>query len=141
MTDRQVVVGVAMIREGRVLVALRPGPEGGWEFPGGKVEPGESERAAGARELEEELGVMVEVGEPLGIDSPIGDHYLLRVYLAELIAGDPVPHEHAEVRWIGPAELGQLGWLPADRPFLPVLRAKLMGNLIRHDSDTSGPGA
>ena len=110
-----------------MLVALRPGPEGGWEFPGGKVEPGESERAAGARELEEELGVKVEVGEPLGVDSPIGDHYLLRVYLAELIAGDAVPHEHAEVRWVDPSELDRLDWLLADRPFLPVLRAKLMG--------------
>ena len=123
--ERQVVIGVAVIRDGNVLAALRSGPGGGWEFPGGKVEPGESDRAAGARELAEELGVRVEVGESLGAAVPINETYALRVYAAELVAGVPVPHEHREVRWVGPAELGELAWLPADRPFLAAVRKLL----------------
>jgi 8-oxo-dGTP diphosphatase len=133
MDDRQVVVGVAVIRDGRVLAALRTGPAVGWEFPGGKVEPGESDQDAGARELKEELGLEVILGEPLGIGAgrprgievPIGDKYLLRVYSAELVAGEPVLHEHTATRWVGAAELDGLGWLPADRPFLSALRARM----------------
>lgn len=133
MGDRQVVVGVAVVRDGCVLAALRAGPAGGWEFPGGKVEPGESDQAAGARELKEELGLEVVLGEPLGIGAgrphgievPIGDKYLLRVYFAELVAGEPVLHEHTATRWVGAAELDGLDWLPADRPFLSALRAEI----------------
>lgn len=125
MDDRQVVVGVAVIRDGRVLAALRAGVDGGWEFPGGKVEPGETEQAAGARELREELGLEVELGESLGVEVPIGEKYLLRVYAAELVAGEPVLHEHSATRWVGAAELGRLDWLPADRPFLVILRDRL----------------
>src|SRR4051812_44124414 len=57
MSEPQVVVGVALIRDGLVLAALRPGPGGGWEFPGGKVEPGETDAQAAIRELREELSV------------------------------------------------------------------------------------
>jgi 8-oxo-dGTP diphosphatase len=125
MGDRQVVIGVAVLRAGQVLVARRGGPDGGWEFPGGKVEVGETDEAAGERELEEELGLQVSVGKSFGLEAPIGEQYLLRVYFAELVTGEPVLHEHAEVRWIGPAELDALDWLAPDRPFLPVLRQQL----------------
>ena len=125
MEDRQVVVGVAVIRDSRVLAALRSGPGGGWEFPGGKVEAGESDEQAAVRELREELALDIEVGASLGPEQPIGERYLLRVYLAELIAGEPVLHEHSETRWVTRSELDGLAWLPADRPFLPALRAVL----------------
>jgi 8-oxo-dGTP diphosphatase len=125
MTDRQVVIGVAVVRAGQVLVARRGGPDGGWEFPGGKVEAGETDEAAGQRELEEELGLKVLVGKSFGTEEPIGEKYLLRVYFAELVAGEPVLHEHAEIRWVGAAELDALDWLAPDRPFLPVLRREL----------------
>jgi 8-oxo-dGTP diphosphatase len=125
MTDRQVVVGVAVVDGGRVLAALRAGPDGGWEFPGGKVEPGETDRAAAERELEEELGLRVVAGESIGPDQPIGDKYVLRVYLADLVAGTPVLREHAATRWVDEARLSELDWLPADRPFLAPLRAIL----------------
>ncbi|MDX6238484.1 MAG: 8-oxo-dGTP diphosphatase [Kribbellaceae bacterium] len=116
------MVGVAVIRDGQVLAALRPGADGGWEFPGGKVEPGETDQAAAVRELAEELGLQVRIGRSLGLEQPIGDRYLLRVYVGELIAGEPVLHEHSATRWIGPAELDGLDWLSADRPFLEPLR-------------------
>jgi 8-oxo-dGTP diphosphatase len=120
-----VVGGVAVVRGGRVLVARRGGTEGGWEFPGGKVEVGESDEAAGERELEEELGLQVSVGKSFGLEEPISEKYLLRVYFAELVAGEPVLHEHAEIRWVGATELDALDWLAPDRPFLPVLREHL----------------
>ena len=126
MSDRQVVIGVAVLRAGQVLVARRGGPDGGWEFPGGKVEAGETDEVAGQRELEEELGLQVLVGKSFGLEEPIGEKYLLRVYFAELVAGEPVLHEHAEIRWVGPAELDDLDWLAPDRPFLPVLRRELV---------------
>jgi 8-oxo-dGTP diphosphatase len=125
MGDRQVVVGVAVIREGKVLAALRAGVDGGWEFPGGKVEARETDEEAAARELAEELGLRIEVGSSLGLEEPIGEQYLLRVYAAELLEGTPVLHEHADIRWVGRAELDALDWLAPDRPFLPVLRALL----------------
>ncbi|HET6299405.1 MAG TPA: (deoxy)nucleoside triphosphate pyrophosphohydrolase [Kribbella sp.] len=140
MTDRQVVVGVAVVRDGKVLAALRSGDQGGWEFPGGKVEPGESEQAAGARELAEELGLRVRIGPVLGSGQPIGERYLLRVYVAQLTAGEPVLREHTEIRWVGAEELDQLAWLEPDRPFVHRLRELLAdGEAISHDSATSGP--
>ena len=125
MGDRQVVVGVAVVRAGEVLAALRSGPDGGWEFPGGKVEPGETEEAAAVRELREELALEVKVGAALGSGQAINERYLLRVYLAELLAGEPVLREHSETRWVSARELDALDWLPADRPFLPALREAL----------------
>lgn len=117
------MVGVAVIRNGRVLAALRPGPTGGWEFPGGKVEPGETDQAAAARELREELGLEVRIGASLGLEQPVGDRYLLRVYVGELVSsGEPVLHEHSATRWVAAGELGAVGWLAADRPFLAPLR-------------------
>jgi len=125
MDDRQVVIGVAVLRAGQVLVARRGGPDGGWEFPGGKVEPGETDEAAGERELEEELGLHVSVGKSFGLEEPIGEKYVLRVYFAELVEGEPTLHEHAEIRWVDASELDALDWLVPDRPFLPVLREHL----------------
>lgn len=119
------MVGVAVIRDGRVLAALRPGQAGGWEFPGGKVEPGETDQAAAARELREELGLDVRIGASLGLEQPVGDRYLLRVYVGELVGGEPVLHEHTATRWISAAELGDVAWLAADRPFLAPLRRVL----------------
>lgn len=126
MNEPQVVIGVAVIRRGQVLAALRDAPVAGWEFPGGKVEPGETERAAGARELAEELGIQVVLGESLGDAVPINERYALRVYAAELVAGEPLPHEHEEIRWVGADELDGLDWLPADRPFLSRVQKMLI---------------
>ncbi|NEA32174.1 (deoxy)nucleoside triphosphate pyrophosphohydrolase [Streptomyces sp. SID13031] len=128
MGEPQIVVGVAVIRAGRVLAALRPGPDGGWEFPGGKVEPGETDQQAAVRELREELALEIAPGASLGPAQPIGDRYLLRVYAAALVRGEPVLHEHSAIRWVDASELAELDWLPADRPFLIALRV-LLGTL------------
>jgi 8-oxo-dGTP diphosphatase len=117
-----VVVG-AVLRDGagRVLAARRTTPPG-WEFPGGKVEPGETEPAALARELREELGIVAEVGERVGPDVPMPGGRVLRVWTARVTAGEPSCLEHAELLWLPPDELGTVDWLPADLPVVAALR-------------------
>ena len=123
-----VVVGAAL-RDGagRVLAAQRAGPAelaGRWEFPGGKVEAGETERAALVRECREELGVEVEVGERLGGDVPLGGgQAVLRVWTGRVVAGTPVAHEHTALRWLVADQLDEVDWLPADRPLAELLRS------------------
>jgi 8-oxo-dGTP diphosphatase len=124
----RIVVGAAIVRDGRVLAARRSAPPataGGWEFPGGKVEPGESPPAALIRECREELGVTVSVGELLGT-APIPPGFELHVYAATLAAGTPrALQDHDELRWLAAAELDDVPWLPADRPVLRAVRERL----------------
>lgn len=118
------VVTCALIERGdRVLVAQRPpGRELAlkWEFPGGKVEPGETAPAALARELREELGIDVEVGpEVAAVTHDYGRVViLLRAFRCLLRGGEPRPHEHAALRWCAPAELAALDLAAADRPIV-----------------------
>ena len=129
VSERTVVVGAAILRGGRVLAARRTSPAaaaGRWEFPGGKVEPGESPEAALVREIAEELGCAVAVTGWLPGEVPIGQRHVLRAALAVLVAGEPEPVEHDAVRWVGPEELGDLDWLEPDRPFLEPLRTRMM---------------
>jgi 8-oxo-dGTP diphosphatase len=119
----RVVVGVALLDgAGRVLAARRRHPPG-WELPGGKVEPGESEPEAVVRECREELGVTVRVAGRVGPDVPVGDGWTLRAWTGRIVAGEPVPYEHAELRWVPLAELDRLDWLPGDRPAVAALRS------------------
>ena len=125
----QQVVGAALVRGGRVLAARRTTPAaaaGRWEFPGGKVEDGETPEAALVREIAEELGVTVVVRRWLAGSAPIGTAYELVVAVADLVAGEPNPVEHDQVRWLGPDELDDVDWLDPDRPFLPELRRSLV---------------
>ena len=120
------VVGAAIVRDGRVLAARRTAPPeaaGRWEFPGGKVEPGETPEAALVREVAEELGCTVVVTGWLPGEVAIGDRHVLTVAVAELVSGspEPQPHEHDEVRWLGVDDLGSVDWLEPDRPFLAHL--------------------
>src|SRR3954449_9722265 len=121
------VVGAAIVDGDRVLVAQRSGGpyDGRWEFPGGKVEPGESDLSALVREIAEELGVDVVpqafVGEVL-LDGVVAGGEpgtsTLRVWWARLDGGEPVAREHAQLRWVGAEELDDLDWIAADRPLL-----------------------
>lgn len=131
MGETLIVVGAAIIRDGRVLAAQRAEPErlrGLWEFPGGKTEPGETPAQALVRECREELGVTVRAGEPVGADVPFpapSDGHtrpaVLRLLRAELLAGEPRALEHREVRWVPAEGLRDLDWMPADVPFLEAL--------------------
>jgi 8-oxo-dGTP diphosphatase len=120
-----VVVGAAIVADGRVLTAQRdrpPAAAGRWEFPGGKVEPGEDERAALARECEEELAADVCVGDRLGPDLVLANGWVLRLYLARLADGAlPVAAEHRQLRWVPVDRLSGVDWLPADRIVVPGL--------------------
>ena len=123
-------MGAAILRDGRVLAARRTFPAeaaGRWEFPGGKVEPGETPDGALVREVAEELGCTVEVTAWLPEEVAIGDRHVLRVALARLVAGEPTPHEHDRVRWLDAGELDAVDWLDPARPFLVALRPALLG--------------
>ncbi|MFC0006957.1 (deoxy)nucleoside triphosphate pyrophosphohydrolase [Micromonospora siamensis] len=130
--DLKVVVGAAIIADGRVLACARSAPPevaGRWEFPGGKVEPGETETAALTRECAEELAVRVQVGERVGRDVRMAHgRSVLRVYAARLLHGDqPRLLEHSALRWLSVDELDSVDWLPADVPIVPALRELLTG--------------
>ena len=122
--QNQIVVAGAVVAESRVLVAQRRRPPelaGRWELPGGKVGPGETEPDALARELAEELGVEVAVGERLGDDVALNATTTLRAYQVSLIRGEPHPHDHRALRWVTAAQLHDIDWVPADRGFLAAL--------------------
>src|SRR6185503_13881823 len=129
--SRKVIVAAAIITEGRVLACERSAPPevaGRWEFPGGKVEPGETDEQALARECAEELGVRVEVGARVGPDVPLAHgRAVLRVYAARLLDGDqPQALEHTAMRWLSADELDTVHWLPADKPIVAELPALLL---------------
>jgi 8-oxo-dGTP diphosphatase len=134
----RLVVGAALVRRGRVLAARRTdrGPTGGWEFPGGKVEPGESPEAALVRELWEELGVRARVTGWLDGEVVIAPTHVLRVALA-VTEDEPVPTEHDRLAWVAPSELDDVDWLDPDRPFLPQLREHLLRDPSQPDPSAS----
>ncbi len=114
--------------ERRVLLQQRsPGRAmaGLWEFPGGKVEEGESPEAALVRELEEELGIAVEMDDlsPAAFASAdnAGRHMLLLLYLCRQWRGEPQPLDAAALQWVTPADMAGLPMPPADEPLIPLL--------------------
>ena len=130
------VVGAAVVdsleQPSRLLAARRTAPPkfaGMWEFPGGKVEAGESAEAALHRELGEELGITVRLGREVDSGSPSGwplnEQAVMRVWFAEVSEGEPQPLEdHDELRWVsldGHAEVMELPWIPADLPIVQAL--------------------
>lgn len=133
------VVGVALTDDlaapTRFLAARRTEPPalaGGWELPGGKIDPGETARDALHREVREELGVEIEVGNqvlgPLADGRwPLGTSYVLRVWWAVVTEGDPAPIEdHDELRWVDATSSPALAWLKDDRPIADVLCSRLV---------------
>jgi 8-oxo-dGTP diphosphatase len=128
----RVIVAAVIVMDGRVLACERSAPAevaGRWEFPGGKVEAGETDAQALARECAEELGVRVAVGARVGPDVSLAHgRAVLRVFAVTLLNGDrPRALEHAAMRWLAADELDSVPWLPADQPIvaeLPVLLAE-----------------
>lgn len=123
------VVGAALLRDDppRVLAAQRADPPelaGRWEFPGGKVDAGEDDPTALARELREELGIRAEVGERVGPDLDLRGTAVLRVYLART-ADEPQALEHRALRWLTADELRDVDWLDVDLPVVDALEGLL----------------
>lgn len=129
---RQLVVGAIILLDldspSPVLIGRRGAGDfaGQWEFPGGKVEPGETPEEALHRELSEELGVEIEIGAEFLRDGAqtwrINDRYRLRVWFVRIASGIAEPLDvHDELRWVPRAELAVLPWLPADRAIVDAL--------------------
>jgi 8-oxo-dGTP diphosphatase len=134
----RLVVGAAIVDDfdspTRVLAARRTSPAalaGGWELPGGKVEPGESPLIALHREISEELGVRIRTGGHLagplpGGAWPLGDRFEMLVWLATVAEGRPEALEdHDQLRWLTRATVHDVAWLPADRPIAEAIAALL----------------
>jgi 8-oxo-dGTP diphosphatase len=124
------VVAVALIdTDGRVLIAQRPEGKqlaGLWEFPGGKVEPGERPEAALIRELKEELGIDVTEAclAPFVFTSHAYEtfHLLMPLYLCRRWSGVVQAREHSALKWVKPNQLSQWPMPPADEPLVAWLR-------------------
>lgn len=129
MKGKRIEVAAGLIfRRGRLLIAQRRAGDhlgGAWEFPGGKRERGESFEVCLARELREELGVEVQVGqlvEQVDHDYPEKEVHL-RFFLCRLTQGEPQPHGCAALAWVAPEELALYHFPPADAQLLEKLRA------------------
>lgn len=128
----RLVVGAAIIDRGRLLAARRTRPPelaGAWEFPGGKVEPGETERQALVRECREELGVEVRVGRRVGAACPLAGDLVMHVWTAAVLRGVPEAREHDALRWLTESELFDVPWVPADLPAVEAVGAHLKESL------------
>jgi 8-oxo-dGTP diphosphatase len=130
--DRTVVRVVAAAlydAHGRVLIAERPPGKhmaGRWEFPGGKIEPGESEQQALTRELHEELGVEVTMAHPeitLTHDYP-GRRVHISMWIVDGYVGVPCGLDGQGLKWVAPAQLDDEDVLEADRPFIEALQMR-----------------
>lgn len=112
------VVAAIIIENGKVFATQRGYGEfkDGWEFPGGKIEPGETPEEAIVREIKEELDTVVEVGELLDTveyDYP-NFHLSMDCFVCKIKSGDLVLKEHEAAKWLTKATLGSVEWLPAD---------------------------
>lgn len=123
------VVACALVdADRRVLIAQRPQGKslaGLWEFPGGKLEPGESPEAALVRELEEELGISTQTAclAPVSFASHSYDnfHLLMPLYACRKWQGQPRNREHAALKWVRPTSLHDYPMPPADAPLIAAL--------------------
>ena len=120
------VVAAIILHDNQIFATQRGYGDfkGGWEFPGGKVEQGESPQEALRREIREELAMEIEVGElfeTVEYDYP-AFHLSMDCFLCKIKSGTPVLLEHAAAQWLSKEELGSVAWLPADMGLIERLR-------------------
>ncbi len=125
-------VAAAVIRDGNRIFATQRGYgefEGGWEFPGGKIEEGESPEDALKREIMEELETEIEVGELIDtVEYDYPDFHLsMDCFFCKLISGNLILKEAEDARWLGRDELESVAWLPADIMLIDKIRKELEG--------------
>ncbi len=107
------------------------GPDGNlpglWEFPGGKIEPGESNHDALMREITEEFGCSIEVGNEVTTATHAYDfgEVTLTTYYCSVVTGTPTLSEHVSIKWLRPEELDTIAWAPADISAVALIRAEL----------------
>ncbi|MGY0836218.1 (deoxy)nucleoside triphosphate pyrophosphohydrolase [Aerococcus urinaeequi] len=121
------VVGAILIKDQRILCAQRGGEKSLaylWEFPGGKIEAGETAQVALKRELAEELKITVDLAPDI-FDNSTYEYDFGRVHLTTIICqlkeGEPILTEHEAIKWLNPNELQNLDWAPADLPAVEKL--------------------
>lgn len=131
MTDKKVIkVVAAIIRDNDKIFATQRGYgefKGGWEFPGGKIEAGETPEEALVREIWEELDTEIAVGElvdTIEYDYP-NFHLSMECFWAEVVSGDLILKEHESARWLAKDELDSVEWLPADISIIKSIRDEL----------------
>lgn len=123
------VVAAVIMKEGKVFATQRGYGEfkDGWEFPGGKVEAGESPKEALCREIREELEVEVNVGDlidTIEYDYP-AFHLSMKCYACTIAGGSPHLLEHEAARWLSADQLDSVAWLPADITLIPKIAGLL----------------
>lgn len=119
------VVAAVIIKDGKVFATQRGYGEfkDGWEFPGGKIEPGESPQEALRREIREELDTEISVGElidTIEYDYPVF-HLSMRCYACTILSGNLHLIEHEAAKWLSAGELDSVAWLPADITLIPKI--------------------
>ncbi len=122
------VVGAIIENEKKEILAALRSPEmtlpNYWEFPGGKIEIGESKKEALRREILEELGCTIEVFEQVEDTTYEYEMFIVRLetFMAKVVEGKPKLSEHAELKWISRENLSTLNWAPADIPAIEALK-------------------